>query len=213
MDNEKIDELIKEYLMEKAAGISLERSNDCPSEAELSDYLNHSLTRQQDEKISRHVATCLYCLEQLDQGQRASRAREYKKEPSPPGRVIQRAKDIAIRTDQQTKDRICPYCRRVLPTPLEEPSSVRRREAGKPSIWLKKGRWLIGALLAFGLSFFFPRYFLQFLILAAILGGKWIFDTASTRTLIMIYDAWRRRDRGEQDKIVEKLKKRFESRR
>ena len=183
MDNEKIDELIKEYLVEKAAGISLERSNDCPSEAELSDYLNHSLTRQQDEKISRHVATCLYCLEQLDQGQRASRAREYKKEPGPLGRVIQRAKDIAIRTDQQTKDRICPYCHRVLPTPLEEPSSVRRREAGKPSIWLKKGRWLIGALLAFGLSFFL---FLKFVALPGVEDhALWILAIFATTVAIL----------------------------
>lgn len=214
MDYEKIDELIKGYLRKRVDRAPLERSNDCPSEASLSDYLDRSLTRQQDEKISHHVATCLYCLEQLDQAQRASRARVGRRGPGPSERVIQRAKGIAIRADRQMEGRICPYCRRVLPTLFGDPSRLRRRKVGKRHfIWLKKGSWLVGALLTFALSFVFPRYFLQFLILTAILGGKWIFDTASTRTLIMIYDAWRRRDREEQDKIAEKLKERFEPRR
>ncbi|MFH1245904.1 MAG: hypothetical protein V1662_05390 [Candidatus Omnitrophota bacterium] len=56
-------------------------------------------------------------------------------------------------------------------------------------------KWLILAVVPFALSFIFPRYFLQFLIAAVILGLKWVFDTAASRTLIMVYDAWRSKDK------------------
>ena len=63
-------------------------------------------------------------------------------------------------------------------------------------------KWPILALLSFVLSFVFTRYFVQFLALAVIFSLKWIFDTGSTRTLIMIYQAWRKKDNSSAQRII-----------
>ena len=63
--------------------------------------------------------------------------------------------------------------------------------------------------LAFLLSFLFPQYFLQFLFIALLFGLKWVFETGSTRTLIMIYQAWQKKDTTQARKIAEDLKERF----
>lgn len=65
-------------------------------------------------------------------------------------------------------------------------------QAALPSSGWKRHRYLLLALLAFAGSFTIPRYFLQWLALALIFGGKWVFDTASTRALVMIYESIRK---------------------
>jgi len=62
---------------------------------------------------------------------------------------------------------------------------------------IRKHLWLFLALFLIGLSFFLPRYFLQCLILGVIFGLKWVFDTATNRTLIVMVDALRKRHREE----------------
>ncbi len=69
---------------------------------------------------------------------------------------------------------------------------------------IKRNVWLIAFMSSFAASFFLPRFFLQFLILSVIFGLKWVFDKASTRTLVMIYHAWKRRDRN-TDKEIEDI--------
>jgi len=63
--------------------------------------------------------------------------------------------------------------------------------------WLKKNKWLIGAGIAFTFSFIFSGYFLQFLILTLLMGIKWIFTTNGAKTVIMIYNAWKKK--GKED--------------
>lgn len=46
-------------------------------------------------------------------------------------------------------------------------------------------KWLAGCLLCFALSFFIPRYFMQFLIAALILGIKWA--TEGAKSIVMVY--------------------------
>lgn len=107
--------------------------------------------------------------------------------------------------------RFCPYCgRSVVALTGEVHPDFKRTIFGRLLTKLKKGKWLIGALVSFILSFLLPRFFLQFLALAVILGGKWIFDTQSTRTLIMIYDAWRKRGREGPEEDLKRLRKRTE---
>ena len=62
----------------------------------------------------------------------------------------------------------------------------------------RKYLWLAGAAISFALSFFFPKYFFQFLILTLILGIKWALDSANTRTLIMVQDVWRKQREKEE---------------
>jgi hypothetical protein len=74
---------------------------------------------------------------------------------------------------------------------------------------LKKNKWLIASITAFALSFAFPPVFLQFLLAAGILGGKWIFDSENARTLIMIYNAWKKGGDKEAGEMIELLKDRI----
>ncbi len=76
--------------------------------------------------------------------------------------------------------------------------------------WLKAKKWLLGSAAALLVSFFWSRYFLQFLIVSCLLAIKWIFDAGASRTLIMIYDTWRRHDRNqdEDDRLSRRIKER-----
>jgi len=55
----------------------------------------------------------------------------------------------------------------------------------------RKGRaelkWLFGALILFALSFVFKRYFLQFLVGAAVLGIKWAMEGEGAKRAVMIF--------------------------
>ncbi len=50
-----------------------------------------------------------------------------------------------------------------------------------------EAKWLFGAVFLFGLSFVFKRYFLQFLVGAAILGFKWAMEGEGARRVVMIF--------------------------
>jgi len=76
------------------------------------------------------------------------------------------------------------------------------------SLW-KKNLWLFGAIIAFALSFFVPRYFVQLLVATILMGVKWIFDTLNARILIMIYDAWKKGGEKEATKILKNLNDRI----
>ena len=140
-----MDKLIKDTLMKDINSIKLEKSSKCPSETELIRYLEDSSINQ---SLKEHVADCYYCIEQLDQAQRA---------------------------------------RSITDTPPKK----------KGTKWLKKNIWLIGAGVTFLISFAVPRYFLQFLILTLLMGIKWIFSGGSTKTVVMIYDALKRKNKEE----------------
>ena len=48
-------------------------------------------------------------------------------------------------------------------------------------------KWLLAALVFFGLSFVFRGYFLQFLAAAIILGFKWVMEGEGAKRVIMIF--------------------------
>lgn len=100
--------------------------------------------------------------------------------------------------------RFCSYCGRNVPEAgrISPPIRAKNKVAGFLA-WIKRTKWLLGALIALFISFFSSKYFLQFLLIAAVLGIKWIFDAGATRTLIMIYEAWRQRDRGEAERSAQ----------
>ncbi len=76
------------------------------------------------------------------------------------------------------------------------------------SAW-KKNAWLFGAIIAFALSFFVPRYFVQLLVATILMGAKWIFESINARILIMIYDAWKKGGEKEATKILKTLNDRI----
>jgi len=73
----------------------------------------------------------------------------------------------------------------------------------------KRNLWLFGAILAFALSFFVSRYFVQLLVATILMGTKWIFDSVNARILIMIYDAWKKDDTAKASQILQTLNPRL----
>jgi hypothetical protein len=69
--------------------------------------------------------------------------------------------------------------------------------------------WLIGCIIMFVFSFILPRYFIQFLVGAILLGMKWIVDSKNTKMLIMIYEAWKRGGNKEAERIFRSLDSRM----
>ncbi|KPK41806.1 MAG: hypothetical protein AMJ78_04535 [Omnitrophica WOR_2 bacterium SM23_29] len=73
----------------------------------------------------------------------------------------------------------------------------------------KKNLYLFGTVLSFALSFLFPRYFVQFLVAALILGLKWVFESENARTLIMVLSSLRRNPKEKDEGVSDKIKHRF----
>ncbi len=69
----------------------------------------------------------------------------------------------------------------------------------------KEHIFLLMAVISFILSFILSSYFLQFLTATVIFGIKWIIDSKSTRTLIMIHQAWKRGGEDEAIRIIKDL--------
>jgi hypothetical protein len=64
---------------------------------------------------------------------------------------------------------------------------------------IRTSLWLAATVAAFLLSFTVPKYFAQFLVLALILGLKWVSESESVRTLIVAMDAKRRHENKEEE--------------
>lgn len=76
----------------------------------------------------------------------------------------------------------CPHCHRQI--------SAARGAVLKRRKWMTYA-WLGGCLLSFAASFWVPRYFVQWTVLAALLGLKWILDVRAVRSQVLIYRALR----------------------
>ena len=77
-----------------------------------------------------------------------------------------------------------------------------RKGSGKG--FFRKNRWLFLALAFLVLSFFVPRYFLQCLLLSSIFGAKWVFDSTANRTLIVMYEAWKKKGQEKEESVLRK---------
>lgn len=139
-----LEGILKAHLLRRTSGALQGKTQDCPSELELSDYLEGRLSKEEKSSIESHLSDCPYCLDLL---------------------VV--AKDVAARTNK---------------------SYIK-------AIKILKHKWLIAATISFILSFFFPRYFLQFLIATLILGGKWVFEGQNIKSLVMIFKSLREREK------------------
>ncbi len=71
------------------------------------------------------------------------------------------------------------------------PRFLKDRIRMKLGLKRKKSRrelkWLFAAILLFALSFVVKRYFVQFLVAAAILGFKWVMEGEGAKRAIMIF--------------------------
>lgn len=175
MSEDKMDSIMKSYFSSQPD--MNERKADCPSFGSLSSYASGKMENAEALNINAHCAGCKACAELVEDAHIYSRYVDGATDRSVPSRAAVRAKHI----------------------PAEN------KEEATPMSLLLKNKWLLVTVTAFASSFFVPKYFMQCLIIAVIFGLKWVFDTGSTKTLIMVYNAWKRQDekwRTELDQIL-----------
>lgn len=175
MEERQLDNVIKGYYKEE---IEIpERAEGCPALEDLALYAADALNAGKAGEMDAHVRSCKACAE--------------------------------LARDARLYSRYMPAARRerVPAHSKERAKSVNPNYRGKKTMisHVKKNKWLIISLCGFGASFAVPKYFQQFLIIAVIFGVKWVFDTGSTRTLVMVYNAWKRHDERGMREVDELL--------
>lgn len=206
----RIDKLIRFKLAKKAKGVKLEPGLECPSDLFLSKYVSGTLEREKRETIESHIAQCFLCLDKIVSAYEGGKLLEKRKLKTPSKQMIWKAKNVERIDDSLIKERIdLALDRNKLLPRTQKLLAVEKSVINWLPKKLRKNKWLIGSITAFVLSFAFPVVFLQFLIAAGILGGKWIFDSENAKTLIMVYNAWKRGGEKEADEMLKALKNRL----
>jgi hypothetical protein len=206
----KIEKLLRYKLTQKAKYARLEPTAGCPSYLELTDYVRGVSDGAKKEAIEKHLSECFLCLDKIVSVYEGDRLLKKRKIKAAPKHVAWKAKNIDRISDDLIVERIdlALSRKRILPRTKKTQAAEKAAVNWLPKS-LKKNRWLIASITAFLLSFAFPPVFLQFLLAAGILGGKWIFDSENAKTLIMIYNAWKKGGDKEAGEMLEALKDRI----
>lgn len=172
MDN--LDKKIKEYLS-SGRKEGLGSRGVYPSEEELYLFLTDSLKGAELTRMLEHLkddkeASLLVAKLRAVIAEGVERSA-----PDPPSGLVRRVKGLFKERHSAT----CPHCGKAI-TPF--------KKSAKPLLFWSVF-WLCLSLGGFGLSFVFPRYFMQCLALAILAGFKWVLDRRSLRTHILIYKA------------------------
>lgn len=184
---DKIEQLIKEYLKGQADLGSAEKTLDCPDELILVEYLKGSPDKEKCQSIEHHLAGCGFCLSQLALASQAQAMDTQGSFDSVPQALVDKAKSfLGVHRNPRGLSR----------------DKARMR---------KSVFFLAGAAIFFILSFIFPRYFIQFLVVTLILGIRWALESDGGRTLIMVLDSWRRHSHDDDDEVPQRLKDRYKS--
>jgi len=180
---EREEKIIKKYLEEKFSANRPNRGESCPNQQTLLDYVTDNLGQSRRQDIEKHLAKCGFCLNQISTAYNALKKSKQKSFPPLPENILNKTKSyLGIKEDKQKK-------------PLKK---------------IARKRLLLAAtIIFFILSFLIPKYFLQFLVGALILGIRWSFESESGKTLIMVLDSWRRHSHDKDDQISNRLKNHF----
>jgi len=176
---DKFSLILEAYLKMKTSHKKMQKTKDCPGEVVLSGYIDSSLSASDEDRVFEHISNCLYCLETVVSTRRSKELSGLSEFEEIPKKAIDNVKELP-----------------------------RRYGVFSPSLFLKKNIWLIFAAISFILSFAIKRYFIQFTVATLILSMKWIFETGSTRTLIMVYNAWRKKDTDTLEETLGRFKDR-----
>lgn len=208
----KIDKLIRFKLVQNAKTAALEQAVSCPSDPELGEYASGTIGGTKKETMEKHLAGCFLCLDKIVSAYEGQKLMAKRKLKIPPKHITWKAKNIERISDDLIKDKIdLALTRKSLFPPTPKSQATQKAVIKWLPKNLKKNKWLIASMTAFALSFAFPPVFLQFLLAAGILGGKWIFDSENAKTLIMIYNAWKKGSEKEARDMLETLKDRLPS--
>ena len=182
---DKEEKLLKGYIKRKLDLGKTNRTTYCLNETILLDYLKQRLSSQEREMIESHIASCGFCLSQINLMFEAQMVSKKRGLTPVPQELIDKAKAL-LKTDKNSGG---------------TKMAARRK--------IKKNFFLSAAIVFFILSFLIPRYFMQFLVGTLILGLAWVFESENCRTLIMVLDSWRKHSHDTDEKISQHLKKRF----
>jgi len=207
----KIDKLIRFKLAQEAKYAGLGPAAGCPSDSELNRYLSGDTVQSKKALIEGHLAECYLCLDKLVSSYEGEKLLAKRKIKEPPKYITWKVKNIErLNNKISIKNRVdFTLNNKALPPKTNKLLTTEKAVIKWLPKNLKKNRWLIASITAFALSFAFPPVFLQFLLAAGILGGKWIFDSENARTLIMIYNAWKKGGEKEAGEMIGALKGRI----
>ena len=179
----KIEEYFKNYLKKEVS--NSKNTPQCLSEESIIDYLENKLDNQKRKDIEKHLSQCNFCLSQLNLVFEAKKSNIRNIGDNVPVRLINKAK-LLINNGKNTIGK----------------GGVSR---------MKKNLFLTGSIIFFIISFLLPKYFIQCLVVTLVLGVRWAFESENGRTLIMVFDSWRRHSHDEDNQVSNCLKDRFKS--
>ncbi|MCF7894489.1 MAG: hypothetical protein K9L84_05475 [Candidatus Omnitrophica bacterium] len=179
---ERAKEVIQKYLKEKLSVTSAAKSQNCPDNQDLIDYLQNNLNQKKRKSLENHIARCSFCLSQISIAAEALEKHKQNDFDSLPENILNKTK--ANLNSMKTKN--------------------KKNESQKKII--KRRLFLAATIIFFGLSFIIPKYFLQFLIGALILGIRWSFESESGKNLVMILDSWRKHSHDKDNETSNRLK-------
>ncbi len=153
---------------------------NCPNDNILADYAAGGLPRDEINSLERHISGCKACLQKISIALKAEALHKEGGLTGPAPETIQKAlKRLGL-------------------------GNTKNTNAG--FIKTKKRQfWFLAAMAAFVLSFVFPKYFLQCLVMTILLGLKWIMESENMRTLILVIDSWRRHQHNQDEEIIKRL--------
>ncbi|MCF7916804.1 MAG: hypothetical protein K9L61_03415 [Candidatus Omnitrophica bacterium] len=180
MEREK--EVIQKYLKEKLNVGTAKKSKNCPKNQDLIAYLQNNLGQEKRKSLENHIAHCSFCLSQISIAAEAFQKHKQNDFDSLPENILNKIK-----------------------TNLNSIKTKNKKNETQKKV-IKRRLFLAATIIFFGLSFIIPKYFLQFLIGALILGIRWSFESESGKTLVMVLDSWRKHSHDKDDKISNNLK-------
>ncbi len=179
MNDKNFDGMLKAYFRKK---IDLPKNgSDCPSPEALAQYALGTPSVAEFCDIGTHIKGCKLCGETIEGALLYSAYGGNIKPENVPPKLKEAAKSL---------------------------NTAYRRKERKLMARIRKKMWFVLCIASFIVSFLTPRHFLQFLILTVIFGFKWVFDKETTRTLIMVYNAWKKHDKEGTRDIEELFKNR-----
>ncbi|MDP2920854.1 MAG: zf-HC2 domain-containing protein [Candidatus Omnitrophota bacterium] len=132
----------------------------CLDEKRLSSYLDEKISESERKVIEAHIADCDLCLDMLLVAYEA-RKKRFSTRP---------LRGLARTIFFERKKR------------ANQAGIVEKTERKRPEL-----KWFFMAITAFGLSFVFRGYFLQFLAMSVVLGFKWAMEGEGAKRVIMIF--------------------------
>ena len=105
------------------------------------------------------------------------------------------------------KAKLKPVPKALVEKPKSRLGISRAATGGLPAGRQGRHYVIAGMLISFALSFIFPKYFLQCLVVTLILGVRWALNSEGGRTLIMVLDSWRQHSHSQDEEISHRLRK------